>query len=116
MNLSQLSKKTQQLFEFYISWELEGAWPIRNNSRSLPLHDSSDMNVLPKKYQKRVYEELYENMGHLGAERVMELARERFYWPFMRADITHYVTKYAIAWNSENLPLTFMHLFSQSFP
>ena len=49
--------------------------------------------VLPKKYHKRVYEELHENMGHLGAERVMELARERFYWPFMRADITHYVTK-----------------------
>ena len=28
-----------------------------------------------------------------GADRVIELARERFYWPFMRADITHYVTK-----------------------
>ena len=49
--------------------------------------------VLTKVYQKRVYEELHENMGHLGAERVTELARERFYWPFMRADITHYVTK-----------------------
>ena len=49
--------------------------------------------VLPKKYRKRVYEELHENMGHLGADRVIELARERFYWPFMRADITHYVTK-----------------------
>ena len=54
---------------------------------------SRDRMVLPKKYHKRVYEELHENMGHLGAERVMELARERFYWPFMRADITHYVTK-----------------------
>ena len=49
--------------------------------------------VLPKKYHKRVYGELHENMGHLGAERVTELAKERFYWPFMRADITHYVTK-----------------------
>ena len=48
---------------------------------------------MPKKYRKRVYEELHENMGHLGADRVIELARERFYWPFMRADITHYVTK-----------------------
>ena len=52
-----------------------------------------DKMVLPKKYHKRVYEELHENMGHLGADRVVELARERFYWPFMRADITHYVTK-----------------------
>ena len=54
---------------------------------------SRDRMVLPKKYHKRVYEELHENMGHLGAERVTELARERFYWPFMTADITHYVTK-----------------------
>ena len=48
---------------------------------------------MPKKYHKRVYVELHENMGHLGADRVVELARQRFYWPFMRADITHYVTK-----------------------
>ena len=49
--------------------------------------------VLPKKYHKRVYVELHENMGHLGADRVVEIARQRFCWPFMRADITHYVTK-----------------------
>ena len=54
---------------------------------------SRDRMVLPKVYQKRVYEELQENMGHLGAERVTELARERSCWPFMRADITHYVSK-----------------------
>ena len=54
---------------------------------------SRDRMVLPKKYHKRVYEELHENMGYLGADRVVELARERFFWPFMRADITHYVTK-----------------------
>lgn len=50
---------------------------------------SRNQMVLPKQYYKRVYEELHENMGHLGADRVVELARERFYWPFMRADITH---------------------------
>ena len=49
---------------------------------------SRDRMVLPKKYHKRVYEELHENIGHLGADRVVELAGERFYWPFMRADIT----------------------------
>ena len=32
-------------------------------------------------------------MGHFRANRVIELARERFYWPFMRADITHYLKK-----------------------
>ena len=47
--------------------------------------------VLPKHLHRKVYQELHENMGHLGAERVINLARERFYWPFMRTDITHYV-------------------------
>ena len=35
---------------------------------------SRDQMVLPKKYHKRTYEELYENMGHLGAKRAVELA------------------------------------------
>ena len=32
-------------------------------------------------------------MGHLGAERVVELARERFFWPHMQRNIMHFVTK-----------------------
>lgn len=32
-------------------------------------------------------------MGHLGAERVISLARDRFYWPFMKKDIEAYVTR-----------------------
>ena len=47
--------------------------------------------VLPKQWHRKLYQELHENMGHLGADRVIDLARERFYWPFMRTDITHYV-------------------------
>ena len=49
--------------------------------------------VLPARYQRLVYKHLHEDMGHLGAERVIELARERFYWPHMASDIEHYVTK-----------------------
>ena len=40
---------------------------------------SRDRMVLPKKYHKRVCVELHENMGNLGADRVVELVRERFY-------------------------------------
>ena len=47
--------------------------------------------VLPKQWHRKVYQELHENMGHLGADRVIDFAKERFYWPFMRTDITHYV-------------------------
>ena len=32
-------------------------------------------------------------MGHLGAPRVVQLARERFYWPNVESDIVHFVTK-----------------------
>ena len=49
--------------------------------------------VLPQCYRTIVYKELHQNMGHLGSERVVELARERFFWPQMQRDITHFVTK-----------------------
>ena len=48
--------------------------------------------VLPWKFQRMVYRELHEEMGHLGTERVLHLARERFYWPGMQRDIEHFVT------------------------
>jgi hypothetical protein len=49
--------------------------------------------VLPHCYRMTVYKELHQNMGHLGAEREVELARERFFWPHMQRNITHFVTK-----------------------
>ena len=49
--------------------------------------------VLPKRYHPLVLRHLHDDMGHLGAERVTELARDRFYWPHMARDIEHYVTK-----------------------
>ena len=49
--------------------------------------------VLPKAFHGRVFRDLHNNMGHLGAERVVELARKRFYWPYMARDIEYYVRK-----------------------
>ena len=49
--------------------------------------------VLPRKYHRLVLKHLHEEMGHVWANRVIELARERFYWPHMARDIEHYVTK-----------------------
>ena len=39
--------------------------------------------VLPASLRRLLYQELHENMGHLGHERVYSLARDRCYWPFM---------------------------------
>ena len=38
-----------------------------------------------------VYRELHEEMGHLGVERVLDLARQRFFWRNMRKDIEHFI-------------------------
>ena len=49
--------------------------------------------VLPQQYRHTVYKELHDDMGHLGAERVVDLTRARFYWPLMQRDIENYVKK-----------------------
>ena len=49
--------------------------------------------VLPCKFHQLVYKELHEEMGHLGAEKVTNLARKRFYWPRMQSDIEFYISK-----------------------
>ena len=49
--------------------------------------------VLPQKFHRTVYRELHEEMGHLGVERVLHLTRERFFWPYMKRDIEHFVTR-----------------------
>ena len=48
--------------------------------------------VLLQKYHRLVYKHLQEDMGYLGTERVIELARDRFYWPHMARDIEHYIS------------------------
>lgn len=52
--------------------------------------------VLPKKYHHIIYQELHEEMGHLGVERVVQLAREHFFWPYMQRDTTHFVTRVSL--------------------
>ena len=49
--------------------------------------------VLPKTFHSLVFEELHEKLGHLGPEKVVELARKRFYWPYMQKDIETHIRK-----------------------
>ena len=49
--------------------------------------------VLPRKVHQLIYKELDEEMGHLGAEKVTNLARQHFYWPHMQTDIEFYISK-----------------------
>ena len=47
--------------------------------------------VMPEIYKNLVYQELHTNLGHIGSDRVLDLARRRFYWPNMQKDIEFFV-------------------------
>ena len=52
---------------------------------------SNSQIVLPGCLRSLVYRELHDNFGHLGVERVMQLARARVFWPKMQVDVTDYI-------------------------
>ena len=47
--------------------------------------------VLPFMMRHLVYKELHKEMGHMGTEKVVRLARQRFYWANMQCDIDFYI-------------------------
>ena len=49
--------------------------------------------VLPKTLHNVVYSELHEKLCHLGSEKVLELARRRFYWPKMQKHVEFFIKK-----------------------
>jgi hypothetical protein len=51
---------------------------LRIDSKSNILYHRSQV-VLPQELCRHMFKELHEDMGHLGSERVLVLARERFY-------------------------------------
>jgi len=49
--------------------------------------------VLPKTLTPIVLKHLHNDMGHIRADKVIHLARQRFYWPYMQHDIEDYVIR-----------------------
>ena len=54
--------------------------------------DNFNQLVLSLQYRKVVYNELHVQMDHLEPDRTYQLARQRFYWPNMEEDISHFVS------------------------
>ena len=54
---------------------------------------TTEQLVLPNKLVPLVFTELYVNMGDLGKKQTLQLIRDRFHWPKMEYDVTHFVTK-----------------------
>lgn len=49
--------------------------------------------VLPSTYRQTALTHLHNNMGHVGVEKVLSLAKKQFYWPCMKREIEEYVTR-----------------------
>ena len=85
--LKQFSRKTKQLFRHFDSLFLN------KNDVLMKKVQECEQIILPSSYHKMVYKQIHENMGHLGSDKVIELAKRRFYWPGMISDIETYVKK-----------------------
>ena len=111
-----LSIKEEQIADTYINPVIEilkGGEEIRENLSELSkilLRDRTrlyfdgddilrrktmDFNqvVLPLKFKEMIYQTLHVDMGHLGSEKVFQLARQRIYWPKMQDDIEDFTRK-----------------------
>lgn len=49
--------------------------------------------MVPEKPRKTVLKHLHDDMGHVGADKVIHLVRECFYWSFMQKQIEDYVIR-----------------------
>ena len=47
--------------------------------------------VLPSQFRKQAIRGLHNELGHLGIERTVALARDRFYWPRMATEIDNWI-------------------------
>ena len=105
-------EKTRQLEKWSSWWNRERKWKGERTPHETQrlLHDwnklmldegglprrksgPNSQMVLPRKLHWLVYKELHEEMGHLGADRVIDLARAQFYWPHMQRDVEWYISQ-----------------------
>eukprot|EP00745_Piridium_sociabile_P019220 TRINITY_DN29067_c0_g1_i2.p1 TRINITY_DN29067_c0_g1~~TRINITY_DN29067_c0_g1_i2.p1 ORF type:complete len:1086 (+),score=245.99 TRINITY_DN29067_c0_g1_i2:620-3877(+) len=54
---------------------------------------SNEQLVIPEKFRPKVLKLLHDDMGHMGVEKTTALVQQRFFWPYMAAEIERYVTK-----------------------
>lgn len=110
----QMGKQTQRLLYEWNKLEVNIDILYRKTGKHTQL-------VFPDNLKSTVLKCLHDGMGHVGANKVIHLARERFYWSHMQEYIENYVTKNVPALNKsipmshrEHLcvPLTPVHLLS----
>ena len=78
------TRRSRVMFHQFKKLSLENGLLVRKTKNRRQL-------VLPTKFHDLVFQELHSKMGHLGHEKVEELSRQRFYWPFMQQDIEFFI-------------------------
>lgn len=84
-NLSEMSKLLLKERKRLVVDETDGV--LRRECQSV------NQIVLPLKHRNLIYKSLHNDLGHLGSERVLQLARSRVYWPRMQKDVEEYTQK-----------------------
>ena len=82
----QLSSRCKLLFRQWKRLSLENGVLVRRTVRDNQI-------VLPETLHQLVFVELHQKMAHLGSEKVLDLARRRFFWPHMGTDIDEFSRK-----------------------
>ena len=81
-----LTRRSKLLMQNFKRLRLKDIMLIRETFKN-------DQIVLPEEYHKIVIIELHENMAHLGLEKVIDVAQQRFYWPYIGKDVKNYIQK-----------------------
>ena len=79
-----MSNRCKLLFRQWKKLAIIDGVLVRNTQKNVQI-------ILPEKMHSLVFVELHQKMGHLGLERVLDLARRRFFWPHMASDIDSYI-------------------------
>lgn len=82
----QMGQETRRLVHEWTKLKLDKGILYRQTGKWKQL-------VLPSKLKPTVLKHLHDDMGHVGADKVIHLARQRFYWPFMQREIEDYVIR-----------------------
>ena len=84
---AELSEMSKLLLRDRKRLNFDGDGVLRRKCQSV------NQMVLPLKHRELIYKALHNDMGHLGAERVLQLARSRVFWPKMQSDVEEYTQK-----------------------
>ena len=67
----------------------------KNDTQEIDHPDRNTMQLrLPEYFRTQTLKGCYDDLGHLGVERILDLLRDQFYYPGMTEDVTRHIRQY----------------------